>query len=349
MNKKLRKIISVLLVSVFLLTAVGGATYPAVAQEVPDTQGDLIFYDVPDSWFRLYVQFVARNNIMQGTGDGRFSPHMPLSRAMLATMFWRLEGEPAVEFQPVFSDVPSTAPGWYRDAVIWAHENGIVQGFDGRFDPYGEATREAFAVVLYRYAQFAGIGTYIPDFFNLNNFRDRGEISAWAVGAMTWAVYEELIRGVGAETLAPGRTATRAEAAGLFTRFIKQLVHPLKPLCPELEARIKRDYQITFNPYDLDRVWIEPYLGTYNGSVALYLGPGILDVAWQEEVAGHIFGYRTNQRILVWNDGAFYTLSGKGGFGVSLPSAYELGLLTAEDLWYVHLHYRLLVRRLAMQ
>ena len=115
-----------------------------------------------------------------------------------------------------------------------------------------------------------------------------------------------------------------------------------EPLCPELEARIKRDFQIAFNVYDLDTVWIEPYLGTYNGSVALYFGPGILDVTWREEVAGLIFSYRSNERIWVWNDGAFYTLSGRGSFGSILPSAYELGLLTAEDIQHLHFRFGLL-------
>ena len=181
------------------------------------------FHDVaPNTWYHDYVQFAAKNNLMLGTGGGNFSPHTPLNRAMLATIFWRVAGEPEAEFQPVFSDVPSTAPTWYRDAVIWAHENSIVQGYGGRFDPYGEATREQFAVMLHRYAQFAGMSTSVPDGFDLDSFRDRGEISAWAEVSLVWAVYQELIRGVGDETLAPDRTATRGEGAALLMRFMQR-------------------------------------------------------------------------------------------------------------------------------
>jgi len=115
-------------------------------------------------------------------------------------------------------------------------------------------------------------------------------------------------------------------------------------LCPELETRIRQDFQTVFND-NLDKIRIESYLGTYNGSVALYLGLGVLDVAWEEEVAGHIFFYPTNECILVWNEGAFYTLSGKGGgFSIILPSAYELGLLTAEDIGHIHFRFGLLIR-----
>jgi len=169
------------------------------------------------SWYHDYIQFVAENNIMQGTGEGIFSPHTTLSRAMLATVLWRLEGEPTVTYNPVFSDVPSNAPAWYRSAVIWASENGIVQGFDGRFDPYGEITREQFAAMLHRYAEFAGMDTSVSTSFHLNNFQDRNQLSGWAEAYKYWA-----IQGVGNQTLAPEGTATRAQSAAILMRFVER-------------------------------------------------------------------------------------------------------------------------------
>jgi len=180
------------------------------------------FTDITDGWYAPYVQSVFERGIMQGVSATHFAPGQTLNRAMLATSLWRMEGEPAVTFRSAFSDVPSNAPVWYRNAVIWAHENGIVQGYRGRFDPYGDVTREQFAAMLHRYAQFVGIGTNVPDSFDLDNFQDRSEISAWAEAYMVWAVYQELIQGVGNETLAPDRTATCAEAAALLMRFMER-------------------------------------------------------------------------------------------------------------------------------
>ena len=180
------------------------------------------FTDVPrNAWFHDAVASVYEYGLMNGTTSTTFSPHTPLNRAMLATILWRMAGEPEVEFQPVFSDVSSNAPTWYRDAILWAYENGIVRGYDGRFDPYGDVTREQAAAMFHRYAQFAGIGTGVPDAFDLADFRDRDEISAWAEAYMVWAVYHELIQGVGGERLAPGDPATRAEGAAILMRFMQ--------------------------------------------------------------------------------------------------------------------------------
>jgi predicted membrane protein len=190
-------------------------------ERIPD---DHPFTDTSGSaWYADAVQFMYNHNLMQGTSATIFSPAQTLSRAQVATILHRMAGEPAVTFQPVFSDVPSTAPAWYRNAVIWANEQGIVQGSGGRFNPYGEITREQFAAMLHRYAQLLGVCTNVPEFFNLNNFQDWDEISGWAEPYMDWAVFHELIQGVNSQTLAPGGTATRAQSAAIFMRFLERL------------------------------------------------------------------------------------------------------------------------------
>jgi hypothetical protein len=107
-------------------------------------------------------------------------------------------------------------------------------------------------------------------------------------------------------------------------------------LCPDLAARIKLDWlQFCIFTTTIDGVRISEYFGTYRGSVVLMINCiccYFADVVWEEEVAGRVFLYRDSQRILVWNDGAFYDLSGANG-------AYELGLLTAEDIFRVHLRF----------
>ncbi|MCL2842602.1 MAG: S-layer homology domain-containing protein [Oscillospiraceae bacterium] len=308
----------------------------------PQSAG-LPFTDVAGHWARDAIGFMVEQGFMQGTSTTTFAPNLAFSRAMAVTILYRMAGEPAVSFEEVFSDV---APGrWYSDAVIWAHSNGVVQGVGGgRFAPMSNITREQMATILYRFAADQGHDVTLSSSVTLD-FPDANRISHWARVEMEWAVYHQFMRGTDAGALNPNGNATRAEAATLLMRFVEHFTHSdeLEPLCPELETRIRQDFQIAFNVYHLDKVWIEPYLGTYNGSVALYFGPGPLTIAWSEEVAGHIFFYQSSLRILVWNDGAFYTLSGKSGFDVVLPSAYELGLLTAEDIGHIHFRFELLV------
>lgn len=176
------------------------------------------FSDVsPDDWFYDNVRFVYERDIMTGTAQGVFSPELKLSRAMLVTMVWRLEGRPLPEGSGAFTDVPHGH--WYSIAVAWARENGIVSGFgDETFRPGDNATREQYAAILHRYAGFNGADTS-GDL--IIGFDDSNGISAWALEDMQWAVANGIISGRTPTTLVPHGTATRAEAAATLQRFIE--------------------------------------------------------------------------------------------------------------------------------
>lgn len=169
------------------------------------------------SWYFDSIRFVYSNNIMIGTADGQFSPNLNLSRAMMVTMLWRLEGSPIGAKKGIFRDVDSD--GWYSDAIAWANENGIVNGFgNGMFGPNDNMTREQLAVILQNYARFNGIDAYGGNL--AVEFADENDISEWARDAFEWANLEGLITGRTMNTLAPDGTATRAEAAEIMQRFI---------------------------------------------------------------------------------------------------------------------------------
>jgi len=193
----------------------------ALAAEAETQLQSLPFTDVPaGEWYFAAVQFVHTNGIMTGTSATTFAPYAPLTRAALATILWRMEGEPATAFRPVFTDV--AAGQWYSNAVIWAFDNGIVTGTSPTtFAPNANITREQFATMMHRYAEFAGQDLTVPASFNLNQFTDRGNISTWAMTAMRWAVYNGLIGGVTNTTLVPGGSAIRAQAATILMRFIQ--------------------------------------------------------------------------------------------------------------------------------
>jgi len=159
---------------------------------------------------------------MNGVGDGLFDPGGATSRAMIVTVLWRLEGAPeSVGRDTPFSDVE--AGKWYTDAVIWASENKLVEGFvDGTFRPAAPLTREQLAAILYRFAQSKGRGFTGTWYFPLD-FPDATQVSAWADEAMHWMVLNGVIIGKDGK-LVPAGDASRAEAATIMQRVVQYAV-----------------------------------------------------------------------------------------------------------------------------
>ena len=169
-----------------------------------------------DDWFYDAVAYVYENGIMAGTDETVFDPYMELDRAMAAQLFYNLEGKPAVTGDSTFTDV--TSGHWAVDAITWAAQNDIVAGIGGGlYDPDSNVTREQFAVMLYKYARFKGYDLTATG--DLTQFPDAGSISSWAETALSWANGKGLINGNEDGTLAPGGTATRAQAASILANF----------------------------------------------------------------------------------------------------------------------------------
>ena len=186
----------------------------------PTSAGTVLpFSDVSgDDWFFGAVQYVYENGMMNGTGDGLFSPALTTSRAMIVTILYRLEDGPA----PIsanfgtFSDIQPDA--WYVSSVAWASRNGVVNGYDdGRFGPDDPITREQLAAILYRFASLRGLDVSVSA--SLDAFADAGSVSSYADVAMRWAVGSGLISGKGDNILDPLGSATRAETAAILMRF----------------------------------------------------------------------------------------------------------------------------------
>ena len=174
-----------------------------------------------DDWFYDAVAYVYENGIMAGTSDTTFEPDMLLDRAMAAQLFYNLEGKPAVTGDSSFSDV--TSGHWAVDAITWAAQNDIVAGIGGGlYDPDSNVTREQFAVMLYKYARFKGYDLTATG--DLTQFPDAGSISSWAETALSWANGKGLINGNEDGTLAPGGTATRAQAASILAHFDQSFI-----------------------------------------------------------------------------------------------------------------------------
>lgn len=196
---------------------------PAVDNTKPasDSKPKLPFTDVSTSdWFYSDVMFVYENGLFSGTDSRSFSPNASMTRAMLVTVLYRLEGEPTVTGRSSFTDVRSGA--YYEKAVIWAAANGIVTGTDSTsFSPDAKVTREQLAAILYRYAQYRKLDTDASA--KLNSFTDADSVSAYASEALGWAVSEGLINGASGK-LMPKGDATRAQVAAILHRFVENVM-----------------------------------------------------------------------------------------------------------------------------
>ena len=179
------------------------------------------FTDVdPDAWYHEAVDYAVVEGLMNGVGNGKFDPDGTTTRAMIVTILHRLEGTPVVNAVNPFDDV--AADQWYTDAVIWANANGIVEGYgDGMFGPADNITREQFAAILYRYANYKDYDT--GKTADLSAYEDALSISSWALDAVKWANAEALITGRTATTLVPTGNTTRAEAATILMRLISAM------------------------------------------------------------------------------------------------------------------------------
>ena len=184
-----------------------------------DTAG---FSDVKTTaWYYEAVQYAVDNGLFQGTSATTFEPDTVMTRAMLVTVLYRLDGEPAVMAANGFTDVKNNA--WYTDAVTWASQNNIVSGYgNGLFGTSDAITREQLATILYNYANYKGDS--VADTAQLDSYTDSGEISVWAETSLSWAVGADLINGITETTLAPCGSATRAQVATILMRFCENVL-----------------------------------------------------------------------------------------------------------------------------
>ncbi|HML37718.1 MAG TPA: S-layer homology domain-containing protein, partial [Bacillota bacterium] len=182
-------------------TTTGGAVTIPVTN--PTTTNSHHFEDMPSApWAAEAVNFVTSRGLFTGTSTNHFEPDGTMTRAMVMTVLFRIEG----------GDASANAPSWYSDALNWSKEKGLSDGSN----PNGYITREQLAAILYRHAGSPATAG------SLNSFSDRDQVSAWAADALSWAVEKGLITGKGNGVLDPGGNATRAEVAAIIMRYLSK-------------------------------------------------------------------------------------------------------------------------------
>ena len=199
-------------------------------ETMPEVEIDmdrLPFEDVPENaWFREAVSYVYRNEFMNGTSATTFNPNGSMTRGMLVTVLYRIDGSAPVTDaeRACFDDI---AGSYYTDAVAWAYSNGIVNGVSAtKFDPDRIVTRQEAVTIFYRYCvdyNLMGVGSGLE----LDGFADNANVAPYATDAFTWAVATGLVEG-SAQTdglhLNPTSSLNRAQAAVLLERCVENIM-----------------------------------------------------------------------------------------------------------------------------
>ena len=185
----------------------------------------LPFADVSKgAWYYDAVQYVYENDLFSGTSGTTFEPQTPMTRGMLVSVLWRLDGKPAVPAENPFTDIAPRV--WYTSGVLWAASEDIVSGMGGGiFAPNENITREQMASIMMRYAAYKGIA--VEARADLSGYADSGKISKWAKQSVSWANAVGILSGqeAGAQlVMEPQGEATRAQVASILMRFKQNVI-----------------------------------------------------------------------------------------------------------------------------
>ena len=201
------------------MSALGASGTVEAAENVPQAvplsaaAPDHTFSDVPaNAWYADAVSWCWETGILSGTSASTFGPSGTMTRAMLATVIYRMADSPAAILPPAFSDVPANS--WYTEAVAWVSENGLIAGYGNRmFGAEDPVTREQIATILWRYdgSTTAAVSA---------EFTDAASISNYAMQAVDWAAEQGIVAGREGNRFDPQASATRAEVAMILYRYL---------------------------------------------------------------------------------------------------------------------------------
>ncbi len=232
--------------SAVLIGAMMATSVPAFAAEntdvpiTPDTPAvTLPFTDVAESdWFYDPVVYAYDTGIMTGTSATEFAPNVTMTRAMIVSVLYRLEGSPDLSEGNLgypYEDVEGDA--WYAMPVYWARESGVMAGYsDSTFGPNDPITREQLAATLYKYAEYKGED--VSARADLSGYSDAATISDWAEEVLSWANAEGYVNGMTATTIGPQSGATRAQVAAIFQRYLEEDTAPVDPEGETVQLKI---------------------------------------------------------------------------------------------------------------
>ena len=203
-----------------LLPVTTSVTFRQAAETTPpsgsdESPVDMSFVDVSgDDYYSEAVAWAVDKGITTGTDETHFSPNVPSTRAQMVSFLWRAAGSPEASVSEMpFSDVP--AGSYYEKAVLWAIEAGVTKGVDEtHFAPDDTVTRAQVVTFLFRYENGNASGE--------SGFVDV-PVDAWYADAVSWAVANDITRGVDDTHFAPDDYCTRAQIVTFLYRDLGQV------------------------------------------------------------------------------------------------------------------------------
>ena len=175
------------------------------------------FADVPvGAWYADALEWAKEKGITKGLSEKAFGPHLECSRAQIITMLWRLwcAAQPHIEIP--FKDVPADA--YYRDAVVWGFDRGIIVGISpDEFAPARPCSRAEIVVMIHRLS-----AAITPSPIGLS-FEDV-PVDAWYAGAVAWAYKAGVVKGISDDTFDPDAPVKRCEAVALLHRWYTKTI-----------------------------------------------------------------------------------------------------------------------------
>ena len=186
---------------------------PQETAKTDNTESKLPFKDVLESyWAYDEIGYVYENDIMKGTTEDTFSPDKFMTRAEFVTVLYRMAKGDASGLTESFTDVADDH--WAYDAIVWACNEGIINGFeDNSFRPEADISRAQMVTMLYRYAGSPKVSG------DLSCFTDGLSVAEPYVDAVVWATENGVVNGYSDGTFRSDNGATRAHMAVIVSRY----------------------------------------------------------------------------------------------------------------------------------
>ena len=194
-------------------TTYSGTVVITVSPPATTSFTDLNGYD----WAKASIEYLYANGVVNGTGNGKYSPSAPITRGSFMLMLCRAFNFSVAGTGSGFADVP--ADSVYADALRAAKALGIAQGSGGSFYPNRPLTREQAAVFLLRALQADGWTIAGGNRSTIAGFKDAAAVSDYAVGAVSAMVQYNILQGNNG-LLSPQTTLTRAQMAVILHRAL---------------------------------------------------------------------------------------------------------------------------------
>ena len=172
--------------------------------------------------------YATSHGLLQGYGGTtNFGPYDPVTRGQIATILWRIAGEPSANAQD-FSDV--NYGNYYGTAIEWARSTGVISGYGdtNTFGPDNSVTRQELCVMLANYAErVAGLSISTTG-AALDRIAGSNQVASWAREQMGWAVDQGIISGEmvnGTAWVNPNGTAQRCAVAKMASVFHRDVLN----------------------------------------------------------------------------------------------------------------------------